>query len=133
MSATQDGGRLSAVLRVALHSDADGVTVGEIADRTADRGYGLLLVLLALPTLIPVLPPGASALVGLLATLIGAQLLISLPRPWLPGRIRRRRLFPKSLPQTRKASGDGFGQRLGDSILEPNLGEAGYPGRHALC
>jgi hypothetical protein len=82
---------VSVVLAEAL-GDGRGVTVGEITDRVAHRGFGLLLVILALPTLIPVLPPGAAATVGLLYVLLALQMLWGLERPWLPARVRAYRL-----------------------------------------
>ncbi|MDQ7819022.1 MAG: exopolysaccharide biosynthesis protein [Armatimonadota bacterium] len=81
---------LSTVLAEAL-GDRD-LTVGELADRVAERGFGLIMVVLALPTLIPVLPPGSAATVGLLYIILAAQMLAGLPRPWLPARVRRYRL-----------------------------------------
>jgi hypothetical protein len=68
------------------------LTVGELADRVAERGFGLIMVVLALPTMIPVLPPGSAATVGLLYILLAVQMLAGLSRPWLPARVRRYRL-----------------------------------------
>lgn len=87
---------LSVTLRTALDPHHDGcVTVGEVADRVAERGFGLLLTLLALPTMIPILPPGASAVVGAMYVLLGLQMLLGLPHPWLPRRVRRYSLSPR--------------------------------------
>lgn len=87
---------LSVTLRTALDPNHDGrVTVGEVADRVAERGFGLLLILLALPTMIPILPPGASAVVGAMYALLGLQMLLGLPHPWLPRQVRRYTLSPR--------------------------------------
>jgi hypothetical protein len=59
-----------------------------VVDKVAERGFGLLFTLLALPTMIPVLPPGASAVVGAMYALLGLQMLLGLPHPWLPRRVR---------------------------------------------
>ncbi|MBI2201912.1 MAG: exopolysaccharide biosynthesis protein, partial [Armatimonadetes bacterium] len=56
---------LSGILEDLLRED-ESVTVGEITDRVARRGFGLFMIVLALPTLIPVLPPGSAATIGLL-------------------------------------------------------------------
>lgn len=89
---------LSSILSAALDTNQDSfVTVGEIADRVEERGFGLFLILLALPTMIPVLPPGASAVTGALYALLGMQMLMGMHEPWLPGRIRNYRLSPKAL------------------------------------
>lgn len=87
---------LSVTLRTALDPNHDGrVTVGEVADRVAERGFGLLLTLLALPTMIPILPPGASGVVGAMYALLGLQMLLGLPHPWLPQKVRRYSLSPR--------------------------------------
>jgi len=88
--------RLSHVVHLALTTDDDGVvTVGEIMDRVAERGFGLLLFLVALPAMIPVLPPGASGVVGMLYIALGVQMLAGLVHPWLPRRVRAYALSPK--------------------------------------
>lgn len=65
------------------------ISVGQLVDLFDDQSYGVLFALLALPTLIPVLPPGTAALIGLLFATLGLQRLIGLRRPWLPGPLRR--------------------------------------------
>lgn len=78
---------LSVVIADTLRDQA--VTVGELADRAAERGFGLLMVLLALPTMIPVLLPGTAAFIGFLYILLAVQMLIGLRVPWLPARVRK--------------------------------------------
>jgi len=88
--------RLSEILQSALSVNRGGhITVGELMSRIAERSYGMLLVLLALPTLIPVLPPGSAATIGLIYTIIGFQMLIGKKYPWLPERARNYRLSEK--------------------------------------
>lgn len=94
---------LSVTLREALDSDDDGhITVGEIMDRVAERGFGLLLVVVALPTLIPILPPGASGVVGMVYIALGVQLAIGLPYPWLPRRVRSYQLSARVVSSLRR-------------------------------
>jgi hypothetical protein len=80
---------LSAVLLEAL-ADADRapVRLGDLLDRTADRGFGLLLLVLGLPMLIPFLPPGSSTIVGPIYAACAVQMLRGAPRPWMPRRFR---------------------------------------------
>ncbi|MDR7613386.1 MAG: exopolysaccharide biosynthesis protein [Armatimonadota bacterium] len=68
------------------------VTVREIADRMNERGFGFALILLALPTMIPVLPPGTSGVVGGLYVLLAIQMALGRERPWLPRRVLDYRL-----------------------------------------
>lgn len=86
---------VSAVLDHLLTTDPH-ITVGEIFERVAGRGYGLLLIVLGLPMLIPILPPGASTIVGPLYVLLAVQLVVGVHRPWLPRWLRRRELSRRS-------------------------------------
>jgi len=90
MTTSSEREPLSAIIAEMLGSQV--VTVGEVADRVAQRGFGLIMSVLALPTMIPVLPPGSAAFIGLLYILLAVQMLIGLPRPWLPVRVRNYRL-----------------------------------------
>jgi len=78
------------------------ITVGDVFGRVAGRGFGLLMILLGLPMLIPVLPPGASAIVGPIYMLLAFQLAVGFDRPWLPRWLRRRRLSPGTVEGLRR-------------------------------
>lgn len=87
---------LSDVFAGALDADQDGeVSIQEILDRVADRGFGLLLFLFALPNLVPIMPPGSSGVFGAILMSIGLQMVFCKSRPWLPTRFRHYRLSPK--------------------------------------
>lgn len=86
---------LSAIIAGTLSDQV--VTAGEIADRVAQRGFGLIMIILALPTMIPILPPGSAAFIGLVYVLLAAQMLIGLERPWLPARVREYRLSARAV------------------------------------
>jgi len=64
-------------------------TVGELVDRTSAGGFAVVLMLLTLPMLIPTLPPGLPAGIGLLLVLVGAQMVAGRQTPLLPERVRR--------------------------------------------
>ncbi|MDQ7843821.1 MAG: exopolysaccharide biosynthesis protein [Armatimonadota bacterium] len=91
---------LSAILAETV-ADED-VTLGELLDRLARRGFGVLMIALALPTLIPVLPPGTAAFIGLLYIILAVQMLIGLNEPWLPARLRRYRLSYRTIAALRE-------------------------------
>jgi hypothetical protein len=94
-------------------SDADvrPVSLGELLDRTADRGFGLVLILLGLPMLIPFLPPGSSTLVGPIYATFAVQMIRGGQQPWIPRRLREwvlqgataRILRTRGLPWVRRA------------------------------
>src|SRR5262245_17621730 len=59
------------------------LTFGELLDRFSERSFGVFLLLVMLPTFIPI-PVGVGAISGGLASLIGLQFLVRLEHPWLP-------------------------------------------------
>ena len=65
------------------------LTVGELVDKAAEGGFGFLIGIL---TLIAIPFFGLSTPFGLAIALIGAQMMLGRPRPWLPARARRREL-----------------------------------------
>jgi hypothetical protein len=91
---------LSTILLDELTED-ETVTLGELRDRLARRGFGLLMIVLALPTLIPVLPPGSAAFIGLLYILLSLQMLFGRDEPWLPARLSRIRLSARTIAALR--------------------------------
>ena len=91
---------LSAIIAEALGDEE--VTVGELADRAAQHGFGLLMIVLSLPTLFPALPPGLAPFVGFLYVVLAAQMLIGLERPWLPARVRHYRLSARAKQMLRQ-------------------------------
>ena len=91
---------LSAIIAEALGDEV--VTVGELTDRAAQHGFGLLMIVLSLPTLFPALPPGLAPFVGFLYVVLAAQMLIGLERPWLPAGVRRYRLSARAKQMLRQ-------------------------------
>jgi hypothetical protein len=56
------------------------VSLGDVTRLLGDRGYGVLMLVLALPGAVP----GVSSIAAIPLTLVAVQLAIGLPRPWLP-------------------------------------------------
>jgi hypothetical protein len=110
-----DSERLSAVIADTLQDHE--VTVGELADRVAERGFGLIMIMLAMPTMIPVLVPGTAAVIGALYVILAGQMLIGLRRPWLPRRAREYRLS-LSIVQALQRRGIPFLRRI-DRLSRP--------------
>ncbi len=71
------------------------VSLGDIDAAMQDRAFGLLMLVFALPNLLPVSIPGMSAVTGLPLVLIGFQLLAGASKPWLPSWLARRS-FPRT-------------------------------------
>ena len=56
------------------------VSLGDVTRLLGDRGYGLLMFVLALPGAVP----GLSSIAAIPLALVALQLAVGLPRPWLP-------------------------------------------------
>lgn len=127
-----DSGLLSDQLRARLArcgQDGAAVTLGELVDVAREQGFGLLFAVLALPTLIPVLPPGTAAAIGLVFAILGLQRALGMDHPWLPARIRHIELGPraaewlrdKALPHLVKLERVSSQRRLSVLLTEPVL------------
>jgi hypothetical protein len=92
--ATQAGitpGPLSISLEtLAADPGRERVSLSDLLELLGDRALAALLLIFALPNVIPV-PPGASAILGLPMLLVAAQLAFG-GRPWLPDFLARRSL-----------------------------------------
>lgn len=90
-----------------------------------DRGYGLLLVMLSLPSAMPVPAPGYSTPFGVALVLIGLQLLVGKKVPWLPQWVLDRPVSP-NLGRKMLAFAGGFFARL-EHLIRPRLAWAFSP------
>jgi hypothetical protein len=85
------------------------MTLGELLDRFSERSFGLFLLIVMLPTFIPI-PIGVGGVSGALATLIGLQFLARLEHPWLPRFIARREIHRHRLVSFRNRMGKWLGR-----------------------
>lgn len=74
---------------IASGDQNDVLKLGDVFNGLGNRSFGMLLFVCTLPAFIPI-PGVGGAIGGPLVMLVGAQVLISLRRPWLPGFIARR-------------------------------------------
>lgn len=75
---------------LAADASRERVSLSDLLALLGDRALAALLLIFALPNVIPV-PPGASAILGLPMLLVAAQLAFG-GRPWLPDFLARRSL-----------------------------------------
>ncbi len=114
---TQANGRASATARLlALRSSVEGrdeaLTLGQVIDGLGQAGLGLVLLILTLPSLIP-LPGPFGMLFGTLIALVSLQVLFGAHRVWVPAMLRRRPVSPglvrsfvdKGVPILRRVEG----------------------------
>ena len=71
------------------HADGRALTIGELLDVLRARGPAMVMLLLAIPCVIPLLAAGMAVPSGVAVTVFGIQLTLQL-KPWLPGFIARR-------------------------------------------
>nr|WP_320133373.1 exopolysaccharide biosynthesis protein [uncultured Holophaga sp.] len=87
----------------ALHTllDREGeTTLGELAEQAGEQTYGLLVLLLALPNLVPGLNVGTAPITGLAILGLGIQMSLGVPHPSLPARLQRQPLQKSLLKRT---------------------------------
>jgi hypothetical protein len=73
----------------ALLDAEDEITLGELLDAAGEQTYGLLVLILSLPSLIPGLNLGLAPVGGVALIALGAQLTWGRPHPWIPRRIQK--------------------------------------------
>ncbi|MBW4678664.1 MAG: exopolysaccharide biosynthesis protein [Microcoleus vaginatus WJT46-NPBG5] len=62
------------------------LTLADIITETKERGFSLVIGLLALPFLFP-MPPGLTAVLGIGSLLLAAQMALGRRTPWLPKKV----------------------------------------------
>ncbi len=89
-------GRRRAVSKLLEDFGKDGqgerIALGDIVRALAHRGHGLLLLLFALPNLVPLYLPGLAAIFSLPLAVVSTQMLLGRRQPWLPDAVLDRSL-----------------------------------------
>jgi hypothetical protein len=83
-------GFIATLEHVAAGAGEAGLTVGEITDQLDERAFGLLILVFALPCLVPGLP--GAQVIAIPILLLCLQLMIGRREPWLPGWVLRLRV-----------------------------------------
>lgn len=110
---------LSHNLRELLELPGDHLSVRTIAEQVGDKGFGLMLAILSLPSALPVPAPGYSTPFGILLVLLGAQLVAGRSVLWLPERALKKEI-------TKKFAGKVFGAgtkmlHLTEKLIRPRM------------
>ncbi|MBP1626686.1 MAG: transporter permease [Holophagaceae bacterium] len=87
-------------------------TLGDLMDAAGEQTYGLLIMLLALPNLVPGLNVGTAPLSGLGILWLGIQMAMGRPHPHLPARLRNQVLHKNWLEEA-LARLEGYLERIG--------------------
>jgi hypothetical protein len=88
--------RMSATLRRLAHQIEDQIRLSELVVHLGDRTFGAILLVFAIPNLIP-LPPGSSTVLGIPLILAAAQLAMGRSSLWLPQVVGNRTLLRSDL------------------------------------
>lgn len=70
-------------------------TLGQLTELVGERGFGLLLLVLALPAALPIPAPGYATPFGVLMVILGAQMVRGRTTPWIPEFFAKRNLSHK--------------------------------------
>lgn len=100
-----------AIARVLRNSDERGPSIGEITSGVGEKGFGLLLVILSLPSALPVPAPGYSTPFGIVIALLALQMMLGRRAIWLPRRLQAIRVRPK-LAAKMLGTATGFLRRI---------------------
>ena len=95
------------------------VRLNHILELAGERVFGFLLVMLSLPSALPVPAPGYSVPFGILIVLLAIQFAIGRQEPWFPGFIRHRHIGLKQTQQVLSA-GLPWLKRL-ESLSRPRM------------
>jgi hypothetical protein len=99
-------------------ADEDGLTIGQILDRLDERAFGIMILILAIPCLVPALY-GVPQIVGVPIILLAGQMLIGRKEPWLPESWTKRRISKEWL--NRMADFADKRMRWVESLSKPRL------------
>jgi hypothetical protein len=104
------------VAEVALRCPGERITLGEMAEAFGDRAFGLLILLLCLPSLLP----GMASVFGLPMLILGIQMGLGRRTPKLPGFIANRSIARTDLLRLSTASSNWL--RKIERFVRPRAG-----------
>lgn len=97
--------------------DARGISIGRLLQALGDRGFGLLFIILSLPSALPVPAPGYSTPFGIIITILALQLMAGRRTPWLP-KWATEKWIRRNLAETLIGAGAGFFRRV-EHLIKP--------------
>lgn len=95
----------------------NGPSIGEITQAVGEKGFGLLLIVLSLPSALPVPAPGYSTPFGIVIALIALQMLLGRQTVWLPARLQEIRIKP-ALAKKMIGAASGFLRKI-EHLIRP--------------
>ena len=86
----RDRGFIAITRMLADAATAEGMIVAELRDRVDERAFGLMILILSIPCLVPGLP--GAQIIAIPIFLLALQLALGFKEPWLPGWFLRARV-----------------------------------------
>jgi hypothetical protein len=116
---------------ILARSGGGSVSIGSVLEGVGDKGFGLLLVILSLPSALPLPAPGYSTPFGILLAILSVQMILLREHPVLPGFARSRSLKHATAVKLFGAA-NAFLHRI-EKLIHPRMQWIGRPaGRAAL-
>ena len=112
--------------------DERGLTISEITGAVGEKGFGLVLIVLSLPSALPVPAPGYSTPFGIVIALIALQMLLGHQAVWLPKKLGAIRIKPK-LASTMLGTASKFLKKIERFIRPRQQWIRGRAGQAALA
>jgi hypothetical protein len=84
------------LIRIVENCPDGPISIGDLIDGLGDRAFGIIFLMLTLPTSVPG-PPGLPTAFGIPLLIFTAQLALGYDHPWMPGFVRRRRFSRNAL------------------------------------
>ncbi len=110
---------LSENLQSIVAGQSEKVTLGEIVDAINDKQFGMLLVLLSIPSALPIPAAGYSTPFGVAILILGLQMLKGRRTPWLPRKMRQKTFTRQKLVGMVNKTGGFF--RWVEKFVRPRL------------
>ncbi len=112
--------------------DERGLSISEITGAVGEKGFGLVLIVLSLPSALPVPAPGYSTPFGIVIALIALQMMSARSAVWLPKKLGSIRIKPK-LANTMLGSASKFLHKIERFIRPRQKWIRGRAGQAALA
>jgi hypothetical protein len=112
--------------------DPLGLSIACVTRAVGEKGFGLVLMILSLPSALPVPAPGYSTPFGIVIALIALQMILGRSALWLPDRLGRIRIRPK-LAHAMLGSASKFLKKIERFIRPRQLWIQGRVGQSALA
>jgi len=74
---------------------ARGLSIRELTAAVGEKGFGLVLIVLSLPSALPVPAPGYSTPFGIVVALVALQMMVGRQNLWIPEKLGNVRIQPK--------------------------------------